>query len=290
MRNSEKVSSFNERRDQFKNYGFTCEVWEPGLMGRPDRHNEIEINYIPNGSLTYLFKDKIISIPEKTIAVFWGLIPHQIIEFSGKHHYYVCTIPVAQFLEWKIEHNFVNKVLNGMMFVEKTNEVMKVDDFLFKSWVRDINDENLSEIVKLEIRARLSRIALTTSAQNLETKTITANEISPVERIAVYIAQNYNTHIKTSEIGAFVGLHPDYANAIFKKTFGRTLSDYIIHERIAHTQRKLLTCNDSIADIAFESGFNSLSSFNAAFLKINRCTPRQFRKVNQINIKGQEDQ
>jgi len=30
--------------------------------------------------------------------------------------------------------------------------------------------------------------------------------------------------------------------------------------------------------IAFECGFNSINRFNAAFRKINKCTPREFKK------------
>ncbi|MEZ4850997.1 MAG: helix-turn-helix domain-containing protein [Bacteroidia bacterium] len=33
-----------------------------------------------------------------------------------------------------------------------------------------------------------------------------------------------------------------------------------------------------MTEIAFKCGFNSISRFNAAFLKINRRTPRDFRK------------
>ena len=81
-----------------------------------------------------------------------------------------------------------------------------------------------------------------------------------------------------NDIGDAVGLHPDYANTLFRKTFGRTLSEYIIEERIAHAQRKLVSTSDSITEIAFDCGFNSISRFNSAFKKSNQCTPRAFRK------------
>ena len=104
------------------------------------------------------------------------------------------------------------------------------------------------------------------------------NEISLVERIAIYIGQNYKNPIKVAEIGEAVGLHPDYANAIFKKAFGCTLSDYITEERVSNAKRKLVATDKSITEIAFECGYNSISRFNEAFLKMNGCTPREFRK------------
>ena len=47
MSDSEKLKTFDEKRDEFKPYGLTCEIWRPQLMPKIDRHNEIELNYIP---------------------------------------------------------------------------------------------------------------------------------------------------------------------------------------------------------------------------------------------------
>ncbi len=113
--------------------------------------------------------------------------------------------------------------------------------------------------------------------ENLSTS-IKSSEISNVEKIAIYIARNYDNPIKAADIGETVGLHPDYANAIFKKAFGCTLSDYIIAERISAAKRKLVATDDSITEICYACGFNSVSRFNEAFRKINACTPREFRK------------
>ena len=67
------------------------------------------------------------------------------------------------------------------------------------------------------------------------------------------------------EISKAVGLHPNYAMNLFKKAFGTTLIDYITHHRVSHVQRLLATTDKKIVDIAFSSGFNSMSRFNEAF-------------------------
>lgn len=56
--NSEKCYSFDKFREEFKPYGLTCETWIPRVMPRYDRHNEIEINYLPQGNITYLRHDE----------------------------------------------------------------------------------------------------------------------------------------------------------------------------------------------------------------------------------------
>uniref|UniRef100_UPI001B809DFC helix-turn-helix domain-containing protein n=1 Tax=Neolewinella xylanilytica TaxID=1514080 RepID=UPI001B809DFC len=60
--------------------------------------------------------------------------------------------------------------------------------------------------------------------------------------------------------------------------FRLTLTEYIAEERIAYASRQLIATSDPITDIAYASGFQSISRFNAAFRKINDCTPRAYRK------------
>lgn len=273
------MKTFDENRDEFKPYGLTCELWTPKTTRRPDRHNEIEINYFTKGSITYLIYGTAITIPSRRLSVFWGLVPHQIIQCEGDAQYFVCTIPFSQFLEWKLPGAFVERILKGEVLIEATEEAAGHNEYLLQNWLNDVNRKVVSEVMLLEMRARLCRFALSNlSKNNGFNPAIYTNEISQVEKIAVFIAQNYSTPIKVADIGKAVGLHPDYANSVFKKAFGYTLSEFIIEERIAHAQRKLATSSLSITAIAFDCGFNSISRFNAAFMKICKCTPREFRK------------
>lgn len=75
---SEKLKTFEESRKAFKPYGITS-----------DHHNEIEINFCSEGTLTYLFQDKKVTIPTKRHTLFWGLVSHQIIDFEGEAPYFV---------------------------------------------------------------------------------------------------------------------------------------------------------------------------------------------------------
>lgn len=100
-------------------------------------------------------------------------------------------------------------------------------------------------------------------------------------QLKVEFSHNYDRPIKISDIGRTVGLHPDYANAIFKKAFGCTLSRYVAEERIGHVKRKLILTDMSITQIAFDCGFNSISRFNSTFLDICGQTPRHYREQNK---------
>ena len=64
---------------------------------------------------------------------------------------------------------------------------------------------------------------------------------------------------------------------------GSNFNDYLNKYRVNHAQKILKDSshsNISIAAIAYDCGFNSLSTFNNAFKKITGQTPSQFRNAN----------
>jgi len=77
------MTSFDPQRADFAPYGFTCVRWRPSVMTRPDRHNEIEINLLRSGALTYLLGGRKVRIEAQRLSVFWAAMPHQILQFDG---------------------------------------------------------------------------------------------------------------------------------------------------------------------------------------------------------------
>lgn len=280
--NTEIFKKFNDNGKELSEYGLTCEMWSPDLMQKQDRHNEIEVNYFPDGGLTYLFHDRKVEVPPRRFVVFWGLIPHQIVSYRQPVPYYVCTIPVSVFLNWKLPEPFVRTVMSGNVFVDASDINSSYDICMLDNWLHDIRDPGCRDLVLLELHARFARMAYGFDRSGVQGQ-IRDHETSIVEKIAVYIARNYNRPLQVADISRSVGLHPDYANAIFKKTFHCTIYEYVIKERVSRAQRLLIATDMNISDIVYDCGFNSISSFNAAFLKLSGCTPRVYRKRNGLS-------
>lgn len=283
---TEIIQQFDRNRPELKPYGMACSLWTPSIMDKPDRHNEIELNFFPKGSITYLVNDQKIKIPEKRLILFWALVPHQIIDFEENTHYFVCTIPLRQFMEWNFPESFVGKLIKGEIQIPNSDAGWEYDHYIFQNWVNDFksSDHQRKEIATLEIQGRLKRFALDSGGfekPHSQLKSINQAAISSVEKMAIFIAKNYANPITTADIAAYIGLHPDYANAIFKKAFGTTLNKYVIKQRVLNAQRMLSVTREKITSIAFESGFNSIGRFNAAFKLICNCTPREYRKKYQ---------
>ncbi|MEM6645223.1 MAG: helix-turn-helix domain-containing protein [Bacteroidota bacterium] len=259
-------------------------------MHRPDHHNEIELNLLRSGSLTYLLRGRRVTIQPGRLVAFWALVPHQIVEFEGDSPYYVATIPLSSFLQWNLPGGFANRILGGEVIQAPESTGESYDFGLFERWLHDVEADmpERLDIVLLELEARMRRLALSCAAEPGLTPEhlrlpLDAHHSSKVERMAGYVATHYRQPIQVKDIGKAVGLHPDYATALFRKTFGMTLSEYLLDHRISHAQRMLTATHTQITTIAYEAGFNSISRFNAAFKKACGVTPRQYRKQHQLN-------
>ena len=275
------MERFDGTRPEFSPYGFTCEVWTPARMPRPDRHSEIEVNLLRAGSLTYLFGGHRTTIEAGRLAVFWAAIPHQIVAFDGDEPYFVVTWPLSEFLAAGLELNVVNRALQGELLMESV--VDACDQPRFEQWERELqtSDSAREHAARLEVQARLLRFAGRISsrpAARYPTPTL-----SRADKIACYIAQNYQEPLTSQSIATANGLHPNYAMNLFRQAFGTTMTTFITQHRISHAQRLLVTTDDAILDVALAAGFQSLSRFNEAFKAACSCSPRDYRKVHRIN-------
>ncbi|MFO1477223.1 MAG: helix-turn-helix domain-containing protein [Verrucomicrobiota bacterium] len=279
--------SFDPSRPEFAPYGFTCELWTPTPMKRPDRHNEIELNLLKQGSLTYLLGGNNVTIPAGRLAIFWAAIPHQIISSKDNTEYFVATIPLVWFLQCKFPATFVDTVMHARVVLDPNPKKRDGDGEMFEQWVHDLKkpDTDRQRVVFLEIEARLLRFALalsSTQAPPPPQAAIEAGGLSRVEQMACFIARHYTERLTAEQISAAVGLHPNYAMSVFKKAIGMTLIDCVTQHRVSHAQRLLATTNMKIIDVGLSSGFFSLSRFYEAFHKWCGCSPADYRRNHEI--------
>jgi AraC family transcriptional regulator, melibiose operon regulatory protein len=281
--------SFDPNRPDFAPYGLTCVQWTPSPMKRPDHHNEIELNLVTRGWVVYLLAGRKIRLTAGHLGVFWASIPHQVVEFAKDTHYFAATIPLAWFLQCRLSERFVQRLLRGEVFSEDLGLRLKREEDRFRQWEEDLKQstDETRNIVMLEMEGRLRRMVLALPEVTAKPGgasrgkggplALHGGEMTRVERMACVIARRYTEPLTVAEIGREVGLHPNYAMGLFKKAFGTTLIDYLTHHRISHAQRLLATTDEKIVEIAFSSGFNSISRFNEAFRRACGCTPREYR-------------
>jgi AraC-like DNA-binding protein len=98
-----------------------------------------------------------------------------------------------------------------------------------------------------------------------------------VRRLISHIKQNATQSLPEREVAALVGLSPAAFSRFFRRSFGKPFVRYVAEVRVGHACRLLAESEDSIADIAFEVGFNNLANFNRRFRTLKGMTPSAYR-------------
>lgn len=81
-----------------------------------------------------------------------------------------------------------------------------------------------------------------------------------------------------SEIAGLLNMSVSAFSHYFKKRTQKTFTQFINETRIGKAKRLLIETDKSIAEIAYESGYNSLSNFNKQFNALEKFSPKAFRK------------
>ena len=100
-------------------------------------------------------------------------------------------------------------------------------------------------------------------------------------KILQYCNQHYTGAISVKSMAHALSVSESYISRIFSNVLGCTFPQYINTLRIERATILLTTTNKSCTQIALDSGFSTLRTFNRVFLQKYGVTPLQFRK--QVN-------
>lgn len=270
-------------------FGLANDWFQPIRMRRPHRHNEVELNFIEQGSITYLFGGTRTSVNAGQMALFWATVPHQIMLAEETSILHWVTIPFVTFLRWQLPIVLTRQVISGKFVMDPEEEEAarrQANQVLFRQWYADLqqNSPEHRKIVLLEVEARLRRLALTMSMQDGETAEqersrtpLPVGEPSNVERLACFIAEHYTEPLSVEQIAGTVHLHPNYVMSLFRRNFGMSIIDYITQYRVSYAQFLLITTDTNVSEIALKAGFGSNSRFYTAFKEVCGQSPVAYR-------------
>ena len=98
-------------------------------------------------------------------------------------------------------------------------------------------------------------------------------------KVIDYVEAHYTEDIDLESTARATGTHPVTVSKIFSKNTGVGFHYYLQYQRCSHAAYLLKNKNTSISEVAYESGFGSIRSFNRAFASIYGVTPTEYRKV-----------
>ena len=94
-----------------------------------------------------------------------------------------------------------------------------------------------------------------------------------------YIEDHYQEKISLDEAARAVNASTRHFCKVFKEATGLTFTDYLARVRVEKAKKLLRNPHLRVSEVAFETGFESISQFNRSFKRVTRLAPTQFRRL-----------
>ena len=102
--------------------------------------------------------------------------------------------------------------------------------------------------------------------------------LGTIENAKEYILRNFNTNISLQQLAQHCYVSPFHFSRIFKSVMNVTPHQYLAEVRLSHAKILLTTTNQSVTDITFASGYNSIEHFATAYRRRFQINPTQYRR------------
>jgi AraC-like DNA-binding protein len=129
---------------------------------------------------------------------------------------------------------------------------------------------------------------LSTLAQSNDYQYITSlnyennHKVSETERmrsVHEYVMKHYKEKISLSAVAALANMTEAAFCRYFKSRTNKTFLDFVSEIRVGHACKLLLENQMSIAQVCYESGYNTVSNFNSQFKALKGHSPKQYQKM-----------
>ena len=107
------------------------------------------------------------------------------------------------------------------------------------------------------------------------------SESKRILKVKNYIDEHYKDELGLEQLAGLAGMTPTAFSRYFKQRTSKNISEYIVDIRLGHAARMLIDTTDSVSEICWRTGFNTISNFNRLFRKRKGCSPTEFREKYQ---------
>ncbi len=258
---------------------------QPGIMPTAHWHAQVEINYVFAGSVDYQMQGHRVHLEAGDLCLFWGGLPHQVVDTSADPLYIAIHLPIVHFFRLRLPADIQQRLMRGATLLPGQREAG--DDQSFARWSDYMRSEEPARVNHAieELLLRIERIQFEPYRLLDAATTDTAPSEAPdrqsfhnIGEICFYIADNFRHDIDSNAIASSVDIHPKYAMSVFKKSTGMTLNEYVSLLRLSYAQALLMRDDVNVLQVAMDSGFGSLSAFNSSFRKLAGMSPSDFRR------------
>ena len=249
-------------------------------------HEEFELNFIRNArGAKRIIGDHIEEIDDLELVLVGPNLQHgwfthncasrEIFEVTIQFHKDLFDEKFLRRNQLSFLRNMIEKSSRGILFSKETTKR------LMPRIVQLNNKDGFDSVLELmSILNELSassktRILSDSSFNNTESHTYSS---ARVEKTYDYMNKNFDKVIGLNEVARLANMSEASFSRFFKSHTGITFIDSLTEIRLGHASRMLIDTSLSVAEIAYNCGFNNISNFNRIFKKKKKCTPKEFRE------------
>lgn len=127
-----------------------------------------------------------------------------------------------------------------------------------------------------------TQIIISRFLQQMElVKNTDANYFDIMYEIIHFINENYMRPLTLEDLSKALGVGKYHLSRVFSDKINVSFSDYINGIRVNWVRNMLSDPTKNITQIAYDCGFQSIRTFNRAFLKVYNISPRDFRNSQE---------
>lgn len=163
-------------------------------------------------------------------------------------------------------------LFNNPSLAAATNNIMRI------AMDSNVQKDLLADFALKELLIRLMQ----TQARSLVAKN-TGQGKSRISFVAEYIKKNLHEKLSIDAIAKLAFVSKSNLFKIFKQEIGISPNEFILQERIQKA-KKLLKTQQSINEIAYQTGFSDANYFTRVFKQFEGVTPKSFQRKELPNL------
>lgn len=248
-------------------------------------HEEFELNFISNAKgARRVIGDHIAEIDDLELVLVGPNLPHvwqthksknkKITEVTIQFHKDLFDEKLLRRNQLSYIRTMLERSVKGILFSRQTAEQL-MPRFLALGQKQGFDSV-------LELVSILHDLSVSRNMHTLSDATFSNAELSynsrRIEQAFEYMNLNFHKNVTLTEVSKLVSMTDVSFSRFFKTRTGITFIDSLLELRLGHASRLLIDTTQSVAEVAYNCGFNNISNFNRLFKKKKGCTPKEFRE------------
>ena len=257
-------------------------VWYSDTPWQYELHNHsaVEVLLTLEGTVTYIVRDKVYEVRKGEILIVPPDTLHELSMGEGSSRYLYLFEPEA-ILNMR-DINAMSEHFHRVFHLRDGSDAhVRIRELLLKiQGVYEKHEQMWNALCYsyfLRIYTVLGQRYLSGVRSRPKAEHSVDSEV--VNAAMTYINSHYKEDLSLEDVSGFAGFSRYYFSRSFKKHTGSSFKDYLIQKRLQVAMDLLIQTNMQMKDVAQESGFGSVATFNRVFRENKGCTPTQYRAI-----------